>query len=605
MNLRTKLLLAQLPLIVALVVIGGVAVATVFYLDDYFRAILHDNYRSVLAMQRIKEAVERLDSAALFRLAGHREEAETLIARFRGELDTELDVAERNITEPGEHEEVRHLRERWEEYACRLDAYRSIPARAEADPFYFTRLYPLFQEVKQLADRVLILNQEAMVAKNASVRLLANRMSLLMPLSTLLAVSLAVWLSFLLTRRLLRPLTILTQAARRLGTGDHTVRAHVAGRDEIARLAGAFNVMADHLERFRREALDEVRQAQNAARAVIDGLEDPVVVFDGHGKPILTNDAAVAAPDWLVLAGEARRKALAGGQVARELTEAIAHGDGQRWYLPRIARIVGAGWDASGAAGMAVLFQEVTRWRRFDELSNNLAATVAHEFRTPLTSLHMAIHLCLDETVGRLEPTQEELLFTAREDCQRLQVLVNDLLDLSRIRSGHVAMRPRPVPARELLESTALAVQVMAAERGVTLEWGHATLGSVLADPERIGVVLSNLLSNALHHTPSGGRIALSAYNDAQVVRFEVRDTGEGVPEQYRERIFDRFFRVPGRTRQGTGLGLSICREIVMAHGGNIGVESRPGNGSIFWFTLADGEGEYRDSKATEFMLPL
>jgi signal transduction histidine kinase len=112
----------------------------------------------------------------------------------------------------------------------------------------------------------------------------------------------------------------------------------------------------------------------------------------------------------------------------------------------------------------------------------------------------------------------------------------------------------------------------------------------VLADSERVDVVLTNLLGNALRHTPAGGRIAVRVQRAAAAVRFEVQDTGEGVPRQYQERIFERFFQVPGGKRGGVGLGLYISREIVRAHGGEMGVESQEGKGSTFWFTLPAAE---------------
>jgi signal transduction histidine kinase len=109
---------------------------------------------------------------------------------------------------------------------------------------------------------------------------------------------------------------------------------------------------------------------------------------------------------------------------------------------------------------------------------------------------------------------------------------------------------------------------------------------AAVADPERIGIVLSNLIGNAVRHSPAGGRVTARVARDRAGARFEVHDDGEGIPRQYQERIFERFFQVPGSKRGGVGLGLYISREIVRAHGGELGVESEPGRGSTFWFQL-------------------
>jgi signal transduction histidine kinase len=233
------------------------------------------------------------------------------------------------------------------------------------------------------------------------------------------------------------------------------------------------------------------------------------------------------------------------------------------------------------------VLQDVTRLLRFDELKNDLVATVAHEFRTPLTSLRMAIHILAEGTVGSISEKQADLLFAAREDCERLQGIVDDLLDLSRIQSGKVEVSTVALSAKTVLESGAAALEPRAAEAGVDLDVSlEEPIRPVLVDPERIQLVFDNLIGNALRHSRSGDSVELSAAAQDRAVRFEVRDHGDGIPPEYQERIFEKFFRVPGTKGEGIGLGLYISREIVLAHHGDMGVSSAQGKGSCFWFTL-------------------
>jgi signal transduction histidine kinase len=258
--------------------------------------------------------------------------------------------------------------------------------------------------------------------------------------------------------------------------------------------------------------------------------------------------------------------------------------EGDRYLLPRASPV----YSEEGAViGVSVILQDVTRLMRFDEFRNDLVATVAHEFRTPLTSLRMAIHLVLEQVTGPVNPKQLDLLHTARQDCDRLQAIVDDLLDVSRMRGGQIEVSPVAIPAKTLIEASVEEMRATAQSAGVRLaSTAVEPVLPVSADAERIQIALTNLLANAIRHSPLGGQVEVRAEPRGASVRFEVKDDGPGVPREYRERVFERFFRVPGTKGEGIGLGLYISREIVLAHGGQMGIDSEPGKGSTFWFTL-------------------
>jgi signal transduction histidine kinase len=258
--------------------------------------------------------------------------------------------------------------------------------------------------------------------------------------------------------------------------------------------------------------------------------------------------------------------------------------DGPSFLLPRGEAVYSS---PGGITGVTVVLQDVTRLKRFDELKNDLVATVAHEFRTPLTSLRMAIHLSVEGAAGPLTEKQSDLLHAAREDCERLQRIVDDLLDLSRIQTGRLELHLRDAPVERLLEEVVAAHRPLSEDREVVLTWQREIDAErARVDEERIGVVLANLVSNAIRHTPAGGQVEVGASSLDGKVRFEVRDTGPGIPPEEQVRIFERYYRVPGAAGGAAGLGLSISRDIVRAHGGDIGVESEEGKGSTFWFTV-------------------
>ncbi|HYR56124.1 MAG TPA: ATP-binding protein [Myxococcaceae bacterium] len=607
MKLRTQLLLAQGPLALVLALVGAVEVFTLGELVHSGQNILKDNFRSVLAAQRMKEALERIDSAAMFLVIGERERGLRQAAQYRPKFEEELRVQEANITEPGEAEATARLRELWTQYQLQFDDFKEHTENRWLRNEYLSRLNPSFVAVKDAADVILDLNQDAMVRKSEALRRRGEQVRQLTILGVFAAFVIGLWFSSALTARALRPVSILSQAVRRLGQGDLEARARVAEGGEIGQLAEDFNAMADRLKGYRESSLGELLQAQQASQAAIDSLPDPVIVFGAQGGILNINQSAESVlgfsletpgdplarvpPEMREVLDRARGHVLSGkgAYLPRGYEEAVRVDlpDGARFFLPRASPVYA---ETAGITAATVILQDVTRLRRFDELKNDLVATVAHEFRTPLTSLRMAIHLIAEEVVGPLTEKQAGLLSAARQDCERLQGIVDDLLDLSSIQSGRLELQVRSISATELLSKAIASQEFPADQKNIRLESSIAAdLDQLELDPDRIGLVLNNLISNAIRHTPEGGRVSIHVLRSSGSTRFEVTDNGEGIAPEYHKRVFEKFFRVPGTAAGGAGLGLSISREIVEAHGGEIGVESRPGHGSTFWFTVPRG----------------
>jgi signal transduction histidine kinase len=610
-SLRRRLLLATAPLAIALALLGAFAVARITALGHTAEGILAANYRSVLAAQRMKEALERTDSAALFAATGQHERARAAVAANHETFERELRVEEGNITEPGEAELAQDLRAHWSDYVASVDGCLGSSDTETVRACYFRELEPRFVATKGIAERVLALNQDAMVAKSDGARRQAARDAAGMAAAALLAFGVGGFTSWALARRILRPLSVLGQAVEQFGRGDFAVRANVRGGGEIAELAHTFNAMAERMEEYRRSSLGELVQAQLAAQAAIDALPDPVIVVSPQGEVVSTNRAA----DGLLRPGDpgplslpqlepALRAAIdaavahvlrgKGAWTTRGFEDAVvvAQGAAERSFLIHAEPLQ----EERGIVAATVLLQDVTRLRRIEELRDDLVSTAAHQLRTPLTALRMAIHLCLDGSPGPLTEKQHDLLYSAREECERLQETVDELLELARLQAGRIELALSAIPTAELLDQAERGARAAADARGVRLAVDPAMPGeAVRADPERVQLVFANLLENAIRYTPPGGSIALRARAEHDHVRFEVEDQGPGIAPEHQARVFEKFVRLPGVETGGAGLGLSIARDLVRAHGGEIGLESRHGGGSTFWFTLPkveeDGAG--------------
>ncbi|MGC4122324.1 MAG: ATP-binding protein [Myxococcales bacterium] len=602
MSFRTRLLLALAPLGLSLLAVAWLSSSVVARLGESSSHILADNYRSVLAAQRMKEALERIDSGALFTALGQAGRGAALVAEHRRAFEDALRVEEGNITEAGEAEVARTLRAQWTAYLGALDAFLALPTDKRGAG-YFELLDARFAAVRAGADQILALNQDAMSRKSDRARREAESFVRAVALAALALCAFGVWASTALTRRFLRPLSVVSQAVRRFGEGDVQARARLSGKDELAKLASDFNDMADHLERYRRSSLGELLLAQQASQAAIDALPDAVVILGLHGELLNVNAAAVSllriapeAPEPLAGLAPALRATFErlrahvfagkGAYAPKGFEESFRAQtpEGERTLSPRAAPVYG---EERQVAGCALVLSDVTRLLRADELKNDLVAFVAHEFRTPLTSLQMAVHLCAEELAGPVTEKQADLLFAAREDCERLQSIVEDLLDVSRIHEGQLSLALSELDGEELVRQVVLAHVAAAADRGIQLVCEALPgLPPVMADAARVRLVFDNLVGNALRYTPAGGRVSVRSRAEGDQMRFEVSDTGPGIPKELQALVFEKFYRLPGTQPQGAGLGLFIAREIVRAHHGAIGVESEPGRGSTLWFTL-------------------
>jgi len=603
-TLRMKLTLGFLPLLAILIGLGLWAIVMFYGLGGNIDVILRENYRSVLAVERMKEALERMDSGLMFAFSGRDQQAREQFAKSREEFDRQLAVEQNNITVAGEQELVDDLTAEYKGYLDLATEYFNLHQASAANraDFYFSRLLPRFENIRRLEDRVLLLNQRNMEQMNEKALRNAASSTRLMITALLVAVILAIASARVLTRMILEPIVAVTQGARAVTQGNLDQVVPATTQDELGELGQAFNAVARTIREYREAGTVRLLRAQKTAQATIDSFPDPVIVVDPEGGVERANPAAhrllqaipTSSGDALPWIAPASLKphldSVLGGQgdyLPLSLEQAIFLRDGNqdRYFLPRVLRIRS---DSGELLGAAVVLSDVTKFHLLDQLKSDMISTVSHELKTPLTSLQMVVHLLLEEAVGPLTTKQTELLLAARQDSDRLLAMINDLLDLTRIEQGRVALDQEAVDAADLVRDAVERYRAAALDSGIVVECQlEAPLPLVLVDSERIEHVFDNLMTNALRHTERGGTITLRAAAAAGLVQFSVEDTGEGIPAQFLPRVFDKFFRTPGAKRQGgAGLGLAIVREIIVAHGGQIDVQSAAGKGTTFTFSL-------------------
>jgi two-component system, NtrC family, sensor histidine kinase KinB len=601
MKLRTKLLIGYSGFVLALGILGGWSARTLSQMSAVSSRIIAENYDSVVAAQDMKESLDRQDSAAQFDLLGEHDRARRQLETHRRLFDAAFEKAAANITEIGEPEVIDAIRLGRDDYYRRFDAF--LTARDNRTARYFRDLEPPFNTVREDCARLLRLNQEAMRRKADEASQIARRwLSITLILAVgLMAAGIAIEVS--LSNAILGPVRQLTSATTRVAGGDLTAAVPVRAADELGELAVGFNRMAERIRELRQSDMGRLVIAQQTTEAAIDSLYDPVIVADGDGRVTRINPAA----EQLFGARESMLgKPIA--DVTRDPRVAESVDDVLRSQVPAASEDAAAmlPWAVDGSrrafrirstpmkdtsgqlVGVVTLLEDVTHLSEVSRLKSEFIAAASHELRTPLTSVQMGIHLLLEGTAGALDERQQEILQVCREDATRLDRLMRELLDLSKIESGAVTPQLSPIRPATLIAGAVEPLRLQLEARGLRLDIDAAPdLPLVAADRSQIERVLGNLLVNAGRATPAGGTVAVAAVRRDEFVAISVSDTGAGVPRDYLPRIFEPFVQVPHAPGGGAGLGLTISRRIVEAHGGRLGVQSEPGRGSTFTFNLA------------------
>jgi PAS domain S-box-containing protein len=236
-----------------------------------------------------------------------------------------------------------------------------------------------------------------------------------------------------------------------------------------------------------------------------------------------------------------------------------------------------------------IVIHDIAERQRLDRVKDEFVATVSHELRTPLTSIAGSLGLLLGSAADDISEPARRLLAIAHANSQRLAKLVNDVLDIKKLESGHAGFMFEGVELRTLIEQTVEANQGFADTYLVRLRQDVAEDMEVWADPDRLSQVITNLLSNAIKFSPPGGEVVVTAKHFGNAVRISVRDRGAGISAEFKSRIFQKFAQAEGSNRKrtaGTGLGLSIVKEIVTRLGGEVGFDHAPGGGTIFYVDL-------------------
>lgn len=406
-----------------------------------------------------------------------------------------------------------------------------------------------------------------------------------------IAVLFATVLGFYLSRSISRPLKEMSRISLAMAEGDFKQQVPVTSGDEVGQLAQNFNDLAITLD----NTIGALRQEKSKIENILANMSEGVIAVDQEGRVLFSNPGVrrtlgtscgailegvpigdLGFPELAELFAEVlERKESRSGELVLN--------DGKTCVITHVTPLVKPGESVGGA--VAVL-EDITELKQVEQLRRDFVANVSHELRTPLTAIQGFVEALLDEVA--CDPKQ--YLNVIYQETLRLKALIDDILELSLLQSGRAKWELNAVDVLDLFERVLfkLSEQISAKSLQVKQDVPH-DLPFLLANEDRVEQVLVNFLSNAIRYSPPGTTISLRAFAGAGNITVAVEDQGPGIPAEELPHIWERFYRVEksrSRALGGTGLGLAIAKEIIEAHGGQVGVTSEVGRGSNFWFTL-------------------
>lgn len=499
-----------------------------------------------------------------------------------------LEKQQQNVTEMGEKEATENVKLHFENLKTNIDNPQVLSA------------------IRQDIAELMRLNMEAISHKSSIANETAENAIAVISVVGTICFLLAFILLINLPSNIANPIKELTYSIRQIANQNYKERVHFESHSEFGELAKSFNTMAEKLQEYSESKLDRIIKGKKRIETLIDNMHDPVIGIDEEMKILFVNEESLKITGLKreQMLGQRIQDIAVHNDLIRDMIKDISPRNDSKWqnkpmkifadgkesYFEKDVidiNIVPTGEQKSQFIGQVIMLRNITPFKELDMAKTNFMGIVSHEFKTPISSIKMGIQLLENHQIGALNEEQQNLVSGIKDDANRLLQITSELLNITQLESGSLQLNIKNTSVSEIVDYALLANRSAADQKKIKID---VTIDEnsqfIHADSEKTAWILNNLLSNAIRYSHENAEIKIEVKPFEGKTQFTVTDYGRGIEAEYHNKIFSRYFRVPGTKRQGTGLGLSISKELVEAQGGKIWVESELGTGSTFGFLL-------------------
>ena len=569
MRIKTKLNLGVGLLFLMIIILSLVSAYSVFLIKADTENILKANYNTLEYSRNMILSLDKITTSNKMETFKQYLEKQTL-----------------NVTEPGEKQATANLEKNFN-YLEKNGVNEAIKSKIREDIFEIMKLN--LDAIKQKSD----IAKKTAESANFSIAIVGT-------LCFLIAFNLLINLP----NNIANPIRELTQSIKEIANKNYSERVHFINHNEYGDLAKSFNTMAEKLQEYNDSNLYKLFFEKKRLETLINNMYDPIIGLDNESVVLFANNAALKiiglkledaigkSASTLALSNDLIRSLILNEEVndtvKKQPLKIFANGK-ESYFDKEILNITitPTGEENEINIGDVIILRNITFFKELDFAKTNFIATVSHELKTPIASIKLSLQLLENAKTGEMNDDQKQLVESIKDDSQRLLKITGELLNLSQLETGNIQLNIEKSNPHEIVYYAVEAVKVQAEQKQIKLIINaEENLEDVKADSEKTGWVLINYLSNAIRYSSEKSIIIIQLKKENNQIVFQVIDTGKGIDARYKDKVFDKYFQVPGSQKSGTGLGLAISKEFIKAQNGNVGVESNLGLGSTFWFTL-------------------
>lgn len=601
-RLRYKILLGFGILSLLILLLCIVELVFIYQSTRDSKNILKDNYASIDYTLKMQES---LDNLFISNYNGHLEPEAATVSylkinynNFRKEFSYYMDFQKKNITETGEKELVAKLISNYQNFS---DAYELMLSNKQFDTF----LVKSYEHLRSTIQGIHDLNMQAIHYKNENYSSRAKDSSLYIGIMAVLCLLTAIGLLIYFPGKILTPITQLSSKLRSVANKDYDQFFRITPDAELAELMESFNTMLLQLKKYNDDYEQTLSSKSNQLETLIDKMDDGIFLCDNSDKIILINKYAesITGIEKSMITGRNFIEASRQYPIFRDILTYLFEKEINTQKLLRPVKIIINEKDEyfniekiyfpivnpanETTNSYAIICRNITKYEERDLAKTNLIATVSHQLKTPVSSINLSLKLLDDTRVGILNAEQKQLITAIKNQTKKLSEYINELLDFSQVETGEIKLNIEETDASTIVELASFALMIQLSEKNIELEPEiPENLPRVKADLEKTVWVLVNLLSNAVRYSNKDGKIIISLKSIPNYIQFSVQDFGEGIAPDQQSKVFDKFVKDNNNKLKGTGLGLAIAKEFIQSQKGSIWLESQPGKGTTFTFTI-------------------